>query len=609
MTDDGARFVGFLQGLWAEVKVIYMLDKRMLAGYFRAAAAVVAGSVVLGVAAGEATAQTATQSTTQVKAQDVNAQNAVRGTAIAAGQAVDYQTLYVDATAGSDLSAGAESQPLQTVTRALELAAPNTVIVLAPGRYTQASGEVFPLQLKSGVTIQGTPGSRNRTAIIEGGGNFESATRSQQNAAIIAADKAGLAQVAVSNPDGYGVWVESASPTILESAFIGNRQTGIYVASGSPRVQGSYFAGNKIAGLIVFGLSTASIQNNTFDSTGDGIQVSDGATPEIIGNRMINNNAGLVVIGDANPLLRDNRITGNRRDGIVTVAARTPEAVSSSSVLTTSAETVTKAPEPAERSISKSVLIEPEEAVYTRVPQPADAVPGELAARSVSPLLSQLAPEPAGQSIPITVFPRQSVEVADNFQPVVAADSVPFEAGAPGSALAALRAGLASEGSTDVALGPRAVTGENPDSPVIRPRSRRREPEGTPERAPERTPEPSVRPSAPINNNRLAVPSASIPLGSGSSSTIFAPPSGGVGSPPAPPSRAQALGLYYRVFVDAADPFMQDEVKAVVPDAFRTRFEGRAVMQVGAFPTEDEAEDRRRLLEDRNLDAQVEYIR
>ena len=69
------------------------------------------------------------------------------------------------------------------------------------------------------------------------------------------------------------------------------------------------------------------------------------------------------------------------------------------------------------------------------------------------------------------------------------------------------------------------------------------------------------------------------------------------------------MGLYYRVFVEAGDPFVQDSVREVVPDAFRTRFEGRTKMQVGAFPTEGEAEERRRLLERNNFDVRVEYIR
>ncbi|MGB3571271.1 MAG: hypothetical protein WBA01_04465, partial [Phormidesmis sp.] len=124
------------------------------------------------------------------------------------------------------------------------------------------------------------------------------------------------------------------------------------------------------------------------------------------------------------------------------------------------------------------------------------------------------------------------------------------------------------------------------------------------------SPEPAIQPAPIINNNRLAVPNSSIPIGSGASSTIFSPPNGGGGgAPPALPSRAQALGLYYRVFVDADDPFEQDSVREVVPDAFRTRFEGQAVMQVGAFPTEEEAEERRQLLADRNFEVRVEYIR
>lgn len=178
----------------------------------------------------------------------------------------------------------------------------------------------------------------------------------------------------------------------------------------------------------------------------------------------------------------------------------------------------------------------------------------------------------------------------------IEADALPT-AGAPGAALAALRSG--------VPIASRAMSDGNPDS--FRIRGRRRRP--TVEPQPEVSPTAPVRPSSSGSNNRLAVPSSEIPIGSGGSSVIFSAPQSGVGAPPAPPSRAQALGLYYRVFVEASDPFIEDDVKNVVPDAFRTNFEGRSVMQVGAFPTEGEAEDRRRLLEDNGLDVRVEYIR
>lgn len=545
--------------------------------------AIAASALMLGIATGVAQAQTNVSS----RAQSVDSSQV-----IAAGTTADYQTLYVNPTSGSDRAGGVADQPLQTVTRALELAAPNTVIVLAPGRYTQSSGEVFPLRLKTGVTIQGSPGMSNRDAVIEGGGSFESPMRSQQNAAIIAADRAGIAQVSVSNPDGYGVWVESASPVILESAFVGNRQTGIYVTDGSPRVQDSYFSNNQVAGLIVFGVSSANIQSNTFEETGDAIRVMDGATPEIVGNRMTNNEAGLVLIGNSHPVLRDNEIVGNRRNDVVEVASGTQDIISSTTLSAdeTSADEIS-ADETSADETSANILVDRQ--------QSSPPIAQLVVNRSV--VNQPTANEPIGAQLAV------GGGAASN-EPV---------AGAPGSALAALRSGLASEVASEVAaevaLAPRAVTGGNPDSPVLRPRrtpsQREDRREENSERTPERDSEPFINPAPAINNNRLAVPNSSIPVGSGSSITVFSPPQGGVGGPPAPPSRAQALGLYYRVFVEASDPFMQDEVKEIVPDAFRTQFEGRMVMQVGAFPTEDEAEGRKQLLEDHNLDVRVEYIR
>ena len=547
-----------------------------------------------------------------------------------------YQTLYVNPDTGSDQAEGIAERPMQTVTRALELASPNTVIVLAPGRYTQASGEVFPLQLKPGVTIQGTPGERNRTAIIEGGGNFNSPSRSQQNAAVVAADRAGIAQVAISNLNGYGVWIESASPTILESAFIGNRQTGIYVADGSPRVQGSYFSGNRIAGLVVFGASNASIESNTFEGTGDAIRVVDGATPAIVRNRMTNNDAGLVLIGDANPRLEANRIEGNRRNDVVEIAASTQGGLASlpalvdSSNSTASAEAeialeaelpneptaISQTPEPrSERNLTLSnenadvvpgdrlglttrtgpaVIEAPPPAIRSRLAEQAEAEASAEARRAEREAAEAMTAESSTES----VEPELAATESDS-QAETETDAIP--AGAPGSALAALQAGLTNgEAPPIVALGPRAVTGGNPDSPVLPPRNRRERPERQEEEA-----RPEIR--RPINNNRLAVPNSNIPIGGGGSSTVFSPPNGD--GPPAPPSRAQSLGLYYRVFVEASDPFVQDDVRDVVPDSFRTRFEGRTMMQVGAFPTEEEAEERKRLLERNNFDARVEYIR
>ncbi|MEL6351322.1 MAG: DUF1565 domain-containing protein [Cyanobacteria bacterium J06627_28] len=657
----------------------------MLSKYFQIATAMTAGVLLLGSAVPSVQAQAnlplgRSQTVANLPSGD---------------SAPSYQTLYVNPEIGSDSADGLEAAPLRTVTRALEVAPPNTVIVLAPGRYTQGTGEVFPLQLKPGVTIQGTPGSSDRTAIIEGGGSFTSPTRSQQNATIIAADRAGLAQIAVSNPDGYGLWIESTSPTILESAFVGNRQTGIYVAGGSPRVQGSYFSGNQVAGVIVFGVSSANIHQNIFDGTGDAIRVLDGATPEIVGNRITNNDASLVLIGDARPVVHNNQIEGNRQNDVVEVAARTRD-ISSSTDLASELEEEEKladeiialTPEPARiipnppaaipsppesaapvavstplpsttpsitpsnsnaasagetlieadalpaieprntpRDIPQSTPPSPiqstiQSTVSTLPPLPTQSLPTQsLPAQSLAPAAIPIPVEPAQTESPriepaapterisllteLTPVPDEPSEqllqsLPDETPDVQPPNDVPGQlpAGSPGAALQALNQGL------EVASLDR--DSDAPGSLLLNRRRRRREQTTTVE---PRQPPAASQPAPIINNNRLAVPSSSIPLGSGQSATIFSPPNGGAGAPPAPPSRAQALGLYYRVFVEASDPFVQDDIRAVVPDAFRTRYQGRAVMQVGAFPTEGEAEDRRRLLEANGFSVQVEYIR
>ncbi len=579
-----------------------------------------------------------------------------------------YQTLYVNPESGNDSAEGLQNQPFRTVTHALTIALPNTVIVLAPGRYTESSGEVFPLQLKPGVTIQGAPGSRDRTAIIEGGGDFVSPLRSQQNAAILAADRAGIAQVAISNPNGYGVWIESASPTIIETAFVGNRQTGIYVAGGSPRVQSSYFSGNQVAGLIISGASSASIQSNIFDGTGDAIRVMDEATPEITGNRMTNNDAALVLVGNARPVLQGNQIAGNRRNEVVQVAARTRDVSDSEQLVSGSAEKPPESAAPVQPNAVTQLNTQPDDLpviqaaaqpIEPTVAQPVTqlaAQPGEPsaepAARSISSLRARLTassvdPPTAQLAIaqPDSQLLTSPAQTLPTTSPTLEADAVSGEplAGAPGSALAALRPGSAAPpsaltrrnadspvlGSPDqsaapvelepaagpdlsalrsrLALAPRAVSGENDNSPVLDSSDRDASPAN--ESGPEARPTPINLPVIPVNNNRLAVPNSYIPVGSGESRTVFSPPSGGSSGLSVSNSRAQALGLHYKVFVETSDPFVQDDVRGVVPDAFRTYFEGQMVMQVGAFPTEAEAEDRRQLLEDYNFDVRVESLR
>ncbi|WP_204138307.1 DUF1565 domain-containing protein [Halomicronema sp. CCY15110] len=238
-----------------------------------------------------------------------------------------YSILHVNAAAGDDaIGDGSQLRPFRTITHALALAEANTLILLARGTYSAASGETFPLQMQPGVTIQGMAGPNAAEVAIAGGGTYYSRTAGMQNVAILGADNAGLANVSVSNshPEGTGLWVESGSPIVLENAFVQNGATGVYVVgTGAPVIRGNYFAGNGKTGLVIAGPSTAQVEANVFENTGIGIMVAPESAPSIINNRIFGNLDGLIMHADASPRLQGNQIARNRRNSIVDYAAWT----------------------------------------------------------------------------------------------------------------------------------------------------------------------------------------------------------------------------------------------------------------------------------------------
>ncbi|MGC9505411.1 DUF1565 domain-containing protein [Baaleninema sp.] len=146
--------------------------------------------------------------------------------------------LYVDPVRGSDRTeSGSAEAPFGTITRALAVAQPNTVIILSRGTYSTRSGEIFPIRLKSGVTLYGNPEEQGRHVVILGGGTVATSSGTQR-VAIVGADGAGLNGVTVSNPEGHGIWVESGRPWVVNSRFLGNGGRDIAVtAGGNPVLQ------------------------------------------------------------------------------------------------------------------------------------------------------------------------------------------------------------------------------------------------------------------------------------------------------------------------------------------------------------------------------------
>jgi parallel beta-helix repeat protein len=237
--------------------------------------------------------------------------------------------LYVNPIAGDDaVGDGGERAPFKTITQALKAAQPNTVIVLIPGTYSAQTGEVFPLKLKPGVTIQGDTRNRGKDIVIQGGASYLSPTFASQNITILGVHQAGLAGVTVTNPNprGYGLWIESASPVILENTFTGNTHDGIsVVGSSAPVVRGNYFYANGANGITIYGNSRPEVRENLFIKTGFGINIAQDAAPTIIGNRIVQNQDGIVAQANAQPIIRGNLIEQNLRDGVVAIAQARPD--------------------------------------------------------------------------------------------------------------------------------------------------------------------------------------------------------------------------------------------------------------------------------------------
>jgi parallel beta-helix repeat protein len=242
--------------------------------------------------------------------------------------------LFVNPSVGDDKAGnGSERSPFKTISQALKAAAPNSTIMLAQGTYSEQTGEIFPLILKPGVTIQGDARTKGRGIVIQGGDDYLTRSFGRQNAAIVGANQASVIGITIMNPKprGYGILIESTNPTISENTFAGNTQDGISITgNATPIISKNYFYQNKANGLTVSGNARPEIRENIFQQTGFGINIAQNAEPLVIGNQIQFNRAGVVVQASSRPKLRNNIIQSNREDGLVVMAQAVPDLGSAS---------------------------------------------------------------------------------------------------------------------------------------------------------------------------------------------------------------------------------------------------------------------------------------
>jgi parallel beta-helix repeat protein len=233
--------------------------------------------------------------------------------------------IYVNSQVGDDQQSGKKASPLQTISQALKIAPPGSIIQLAPGTYSEESGETFPLVLDRQITLQGNSRDQGFKTIIQGDGYFLSPTAAGQNVAIAAVKEAGkITGITITNNHsrGHGIWVESANPQIVSNTLTRNGNTGVSVnGKSAPIIANNYFYNNSGNGLLVYGTSQPQVTKNTFEQTGFGISLVQDATAKITENLFDGNRIGIILEGNSQGILRHNEIVNSGEVGLTAIAA------------------------------------------------------------------------------------------------------------------------------------------------------------------------------------------------------------------------------------------------------------------------------------------------
>ena len=570
-------------------------------------------------------------------------------TSVVMAQAQSYSVLYVNSQTGNNAGNGSETAPFRTITHALTQANPNTIVKLAPGTYTQQSGEVFPLEMKPGVTLQGEIGDRGQSIVIQGSGLFLSKTSARQQVALIGANRAGLQGVTVSNPNsqGYGLWIESSSPVVSDSTFTGNGHDGVSIVGNSaPILSNNYFYGNGANGVTIYGTSRPELKDNIFEKTGFGINIAQNSAPRIIGNRITQNKDGIVVQGNSAPVLRSNVIDGNDRDGLVAIGESRPDLgttadqgnniFSNNGNLDVNAQASRQVIPSAGNQLTRTAgRLDVNASFVAAVPQrvsppvqawiqtPVQAPVQALVQIAIAPTSATPPTQAASQELTFTRPGSETSTVIaiptskSNFAARTATTpAFPIATSMPMGLTPAFSTPSLPLMSASIPIAVQAGSGGGrslpmPKQAVIKapiPISMTFNNLVLPTRGanPVNQPNSIANPAANPAANTLPVPASNIPVGNvGDLSSVAVWRKSGKQAQAAVPRPSDSSSLRYRVIVEMAD---SDSLRSIVPGAFTATANGRSVMQAGAFGDQGKANQLLQRLVNQGIQASIEQF-
>lgn len=185
----------------------------------------------------------------------------------------DATTYYVNAGTGSDSNTGtASGTAFKTITHALGVAANTDIINVAAGTYSKSLGEIFPLNMVSGVTLSGTSGALATIINANGGGDSTRVFNCIGNSASTIIQGFTIT-------GGYSVNYSTAGATA--------RGGGMFIDGGSQTViQNNIITGNTVRGYDFHQAGAGALNGGTCQ--GGGIFILSG-TPTIRNNVISNN--------------------------------------------------------------------------------------------------------------------------------------------------------------------------------------------------------------------------------------------------------------------------------------------------------------------------------
>lgn len=500
--------------------------------------------------------------------------------------------IYVDPQGGSDAYNGTSKQSaLKTITKALEVAQSGTTIQLAWGDYSEETGETFPLILKHKVTIKGTPGGKGHNTIIRGNGYFISPTGAGQNVTIAAIKEAGgIIGLTVINPHnrGHGLWIESANPTVSHNTFTRNGNTGVSVnGQSSPLIEDNYFYNNAGNGLLIYGTSNPQVTNNIFEKTGFGVSLVQNATSTLKGNNFLDNRISIILEGNSQATLRDNRIVNSSESGLTAIANSRVDLGNSQ--------------ESGNNIFEGNDQLDVQNATNYEIVAVGTQTQGQITGQinfsqgealgvandtnndsesNLSPGLTSRLPAASSSN---------NLERERNLEPLPQQDSVY----PPANNVAVEAVPVAPSTAQESPLPPPPPM-SSPEPVATKPSELvfNAPSESVPATTSTNTPEPLPVPS-PITDNSTYNPS---PLGSGKTD---------VGSLSDLLSSSSDSTTKYKVLVEVNSDRASAKVRSLYPEAFATVYQGKSVLQIGAFSYWDKAKQASRSLEDLGLNAYI----